>query len=136
MNTEIYTYSKDDLLNSIQTIEFPKGNTDKICNISNVAAPLRVCNDNVVGLVSYTNNITNYKEISFTTGLATIITPRGSLVANFSFDNLGSGLLPSNKTVESKPTFTSGMYEKYDNILITVMTLDENNPTRILTISY
>lgn len=136
MNTEIYTYSKDDLANSIQVVEFPKGNTDKICNISNVAAPLRVCNNKVVGLISFTNNITRFNEFSFTTGLGTIITPHGSLVANFSYDNISSGLLPPNKTVESKPTFTSGMYEKYDNILITISTLDENNPTRVVTISY
>lgn len=136
-NLEIYTYTKDDLLESAQTIEYPKGNTDKQCAIANVAAPLYICNNKPAGLITYTNNITKIKDFKFTTSIGTIITPIGSLIVNFNY-NLTDDLqfLPVNNSVKAKPTFTSGFYEKFNDIIVTVTALDDDKSTRILSITY
>jgi hypothetical protein len=136
-NTENYTYKKEDLVNSIQIIEYPKGNTDKNSSINNMAAPLQnCCNGNVIGLISFTNNVTSIDNFSFTTATGTIITPRGTLVVNFHINNTRFGLLSNNVTIKSKPTFKSGLYEQYENIVVTIVTFDDNNTTRIVNISY
>lgn len=139
-NIEIYTYTRDELVNGIQTIKYPNGNTNKVCFISNVESYLyNTCDNknNKVGVISFTNNVTENEDISFTTSIGTIITPFGSLVVNFSYNNRnGSQFLPIGKTVKAKPTFTSGLYENYDNITVTVFSVEDSKSTRILTISY
>jgi hypothetical protein len=136
-NLEIYTYTREDLIDSIQTIEYPKGNTEKKCGISNVLAPLYNCKNNRIGLVSFTNNVTDFENKSFTTSIGTIVTPHGTLVVNFNYNNFfKSQFLPNNKTVKTKPTFTSGLYENYKNIDVTVISLDDAKSTRILNITY
>lgn len=135
-NIEIYTYTKDDFLNSIQTIKYPKGNTDKICIINNVAAPLYNCENIKVGLFTAINNITQYNDISFTNAIYTIITPYGSLVFNSYVNNTSTGILSNNVTFEGRPTLKSGLYENYKDIVITIITFDDNNTTRILNIAY
>ncbi len=136
-NLEIYTYTKEDLLNSIQTIEYPKGATEKKCFINNISAPLLICNNNTGGLVSYTDNVTIQNSFTFTTSVGTIITPHGTIIVNLYYDNSdGQGLLPVNKTIKAKPTFTSGIYENHKDIVVTITALDDVKFTRILTISY
>ena len=103
-NVEVYTYTRDELVDGIQTIKYPKGNTDKVCFISNVESALySTCNNknNKVGAIGFTNNVTEYENITFTTSIGTIITPFGSLVVNFSYNNSnGSQFLPIGKTVK------------------------------------
>lgn len=135
-NVETYIYTKNDLVNSEQSIIFPQGNTDKISQISNVAAPLFTCNDIQVGLISFINNSTKYNKLSFNTSLGTIITPHGSLVVNFNYETINNQFLPLNKTVKANPTFKSGLYENYKDIVVTVLPLDDAKSTRILTITY
>lgn len=132
---ETYTYTRNDLVNSIQTIKYPEGNTDKKCAISNVAAPLYACSDVQIGVISFTNNFSEFGKFSFTTSIGTIITPLGSLVVNFNFETLNQ-FLPNNKTVTAKPTFTSGIYSNYKDITVTIFSLDDIKSTRILTINY
>ena len=134
-HNEIYTYTKVDLINSIQTIEYPKGNTNKICKMDNVSAPLHICNNIVDGFISFTNNVTLYDNYSFTTNIGTIITSNGTLVFTVNYNTDNSGFLPKNNTVQTKPTFKSGLYEKYNDINITIIALNDNN-NRILNISY
>ena len=123
-------------MNNVETYIYPKGLTDKICGITNVAAPLYTCNNIKVGAVNFTNNSTKYNEFYFTTAIGTIITPRGSLVVNFNFNTINSEFLPINKTVKANPTFTSGLYENYKDINVTVFSLDDAKSTRILNITY
>ena len=110
---------------------------DKNTKIDNVFSKLYDCNKNVIGFISFTNNITTLSNFSFTTSIGTIQTFLGSLVVNFSYTIINnSEFLPKNKNLSATPTFTSGIYSNFTNITVTVTSLGDINETRVLTITY
>lgn len=135
-NTEIYIYTRKELEENSAIMN------EKIVNkitykTENVIGNIYLPNSNVkVGKINYINNLVISDDTSFNTSIGTIVTKNGSIVFNFNYILNFSNSRPNVKNVFSaKPTYTSGVYDNYNNLTITVQIL-ELTGERIIAIEY
>ena len=144
---ETYYYSKVELkktsnrtINNVNNVTYI---TEKI--VGNIYEPNST---NKAGYISYINNITIVNdginilpEISFNTSTGTIITQNGKLVYNLTYNinekpSVEITSSPNeNKVISTTPTYVSGAYANYNNVIITIYIVEPEN-IRLLTIEY
>ena len=144
---ETYYYSKVELkktsnrtINNVNNVTYVTENI-----VGNIYEPNST---NKAGYISYINNITIVNdginilpEISFNTSTGTIITQNGKLVYNLTYtiNEKPSVEITSspneNKVISTTPTYVSGAYANYNNVIITIYIVEPEN-IRLLTIEY
>ena len=144
---ETYYYSKVELkktsnrtINNVNNVTYVTENI-----VGNIYEPNST---NKAGYISYINNITIVNdginilpEISFNTSTGTIITQNGKLVYNLTYtiNQKPSVEITSspneNKVISTTPTYVSGAYANYNNVIITIYIVEPEN-IRLLTIEY
>jgi len=138
-NKEIYFYTKTDFIPNVSIINFPD-TTNKKANIGNTCASIYSCENIIVGSLYTTSNNTVINNIVNATVEETLSTPSGILVYKFSFNNSTSLNTPFFFTddilITTNAIYKSGKYSNYDNIQITIQTLNDNDGTRIVTVLY
>lgn len=144
---ETYYYSKIELkktsnktVNRVNNVIYETENI-----VGNIYEPN---SSNKTGYISYINNITIVNdginilpEISFNTSIGTIITQHGKLVYNLTYtitENPSLEITTSpneNQVIRTTPTYVSGVYANYNNVVITIYVVEPEN-IRLLTIEY
>lgn len=134
--TEIYTYDRKELINNTSTISTNTINEFKYITEKNIANIFFPNSKIYAGNVSYINNLVLSDNISFNTSTGTIITHDGSLVFNFNYTLKFNNSSPDdNLILIANPTFMSGKYLNYKNIVVSVQVLDTNG-VRVIVIEY
>jgi len=136
---EIYTFDKKELDDSEFNTTNIKNNIFYITK-NNIANLYLANSKQIIGYISFINNIVKSPNITFNTSIGTIITPNGKLVFNLSYIIGQDGtVIPSapndNSLLITDPTYKSDMYTGFNNLKISIQIIG-NTGNRILSLEY